>query len=230
MTTQLIALLADRHALLAEIRRRVAKYSEDQPRVPAGSPDGGQWTDGGGGYGGSGAARLDSPSQLSPSRKYSPRQAVESYAGIHYESINNYWRGSYKPPTGEGEVFVMEVTAVVDHEIAMNKLSETTTLYRGISHGNLAANAEKLVGRTIDSPAFVSTSIDRNIAEQFARGQSGSLFVITAPAGTSALSMNSIREFESKEKEYLLPRNQKFRVDRVERQNGRPIIHATVIQ
>ena len=44
MTTQLIALLADRPALLAEIRRRVAKYSEDQPR-----DDHGRWTDGGGG-------------------------------------------------------------------------------------------------------------------------------------------------------------------------------------
>lgn len=44
MTTQLIALLADRHALLVEIRRRAAKYSEDQPRDEAG-----RWTDGGGG-------------------------------------------------------------------------------------------------------------------------------------------------------------------------------------
>jgi hypothetical protein len=30
-------------------RRIVRKYSPDQPRVPAGNPDGGQWTDGGGG-------------------------------------------------------------------------------------------------------------------------------------------------------------------------------------
>jgi len=30
-------------------RETFAKYSADQPRVPAGHPDGGQWTDGGGG-------------------------------------------------------------------------------------------------------------------------------------------------------------------------------------
>jgi hypothetical protein len=29
-------------------RRLIRKYSPDQPRVPAGNPDGGQWTDGGG--------------------------------------------------------------------------------------------------------------------------------------------------------------------------------------
>ncbi len=39
--------LALRHA--GELARFDAKYSPDQPRVPAGSSDGGQWTDGGGG-------------------------------------------------------------------------------------------------------------------------------------------------------------------------------------
>ena len=34
-------------------RPEAQKYSPDQPRVPAGDPDGGQWTDGGGGGGGS---------------------------------------------------------------------------------------------------------------------------------------------------------------------------------
>ncbi len=38
---------------LAMLRHdRALKYSPDQPRVPAGNPDGGQWTDGGGGGGG----------------------------------------------------------------------------------------------------------------------------------------------------------------------------------
>ena len=42
-------------AMLAEVkyelawRRLVRKYSPDQPRMPAGNPDGGQWTSGGGG-------------------------------------------------------------------------------------------------------------------------------------------------------------------------------------
>ena len=39
---------------VALLRARMAlkkKYSPDQPRVPSGSPDGGQWTGGGGGSG-----------------------------------------------------------------------------------------------------------------------------------------------------------------------------------
>jgi hypothetical protein len=43
-----------------EFRR---KYSPDQPRVPAGNPDGGQWTDAGGGGGGA-AYRVRVPSAL----------------------------------------------------------------------------------------------------------------------------------------------------------------------
>lgn len=31
------------------LKRTGQKYDDDQPRVPAGSPDGGQWTSGGGG-------------------------------------------------------------------------------------------------------------------------------------------------------------------------------------
>jgi hypothetical protein len=33
--------------LKAELRSELKKYSPDQPRVPAGNPDGGQWTNGG---------------------------------------------------------------------------------------------------------------------------------------------------------------------------------------
>src|SRR6185437_6810331 len=41
------------------------KYSPDQPRVPAGNPDGGQWTDGGGDGGGAAAPRINDPRVLS---------------------------------------------------------------------------------------------------------------------------------------------------------------------
>ena len=49
---QLQRLVRDLRIDLA-LRRLRRKYSPDQPRVPAGNPDGGQWTDGGG----SGAGR-----------------------------------------------------------------------------------------------------------------------------------------------------------------------------
>jgi len=42
-----------RAARLAEIIRASAKFDPNQPRMPRGNPDGGQWTDGGGGESGS---------------------------------------------------------------------------------------------------------------------------------------------------------------------------------
>jgi hypothetical protein len=53
----LAALQAEWNEVKAELARRrmleEAKYSPSQPRVPAGNPRGGQWTDGGGGEGAS---------------------------------------------------------------------------------------------------------------------------------------------------------------------------------
>ena len=48
-------------AALARRRLEEAKYSPDQPRVPAGNPDGGQWTDRGGGGGQSQGGSLAQP-------------------------------------------------------------------------------------------------------------------------------------------------------------------------
>jgi hypothetical protein len=47
-------------------RRIVQKYSADQPRVPAGNPDGGRWTDGGVGGGSGGPTREDSAPRSHP--------------------------------------------------------------------------------------------------------------------------------------------------------------------
>jgi hypothetical protein len=43
------ALSYSRHPSLGVYPALQRKFSPDQPRVPAGNPDGGQWTDGGGG-------------------------------------------------------------------------------------------------------------------------------------------------------------------------------------
>ena len=66
------------------------KYSPDQPRVPAGSSEGGQWTDGGGGtlgesglgdiHGGGGDDKLD---QIYDPTKYSVKLVKEDARGGH---------------------------------------------------------------------------------------------------------------------------------------------------
>jgi hypothetical protein len=60
--------------MLAEVkydlawRRIIRKYSPDQPRVPAGNPDGGRWTDGGG----SGATKQPAAMTTQPARLLRP--------------------------------------------------------------------------------------------------------------------------------------------------------------
>ena len=61
---------------------REAKYAPDQPRVPAGSSDGGQWTSGGSGVGAGGGVSADNsdgtPVQLAFAQAYPIEKAVEA--------------------------------------------------------------------------------------------------------------------------------------------------------
>lgn len=56
-------------AVEASFRRfvRACKYNPNQPRVAAGNPDGGQWTDGNGGGGGGGSADERTTGEVTPS-------------------------------------------------------------------------------------------------------------------------------------------------------------------
>src|SRR5947209_6343370 len=49
---------------LCRLRYLLRKYSADQPRVPAGSPEGGQWTSGGGGGGEGDSAEAGDDAQI----------------------------------------------------------------------------------------------------------------------------------------------------------------------
>jgi hypothetical protein len=90
-------------ALVADVRftlalwRLARKYRPDQPRVPAGNPDGGQWTGEGGSVGGEGISSLprmkDRPTLLPTCERNG------SWAGMQLKSTsaragNFCWRGS----------------------------------------------------------------------------------------------------------------------------------------
>lgn len=73
------------------------KYSPNQPRVPRGNPDGGQWTEGAGG-GGSGG---DSPSDSGTSRTSPPRYSCHGtfidesfHSSCPWPDRNTRWRFS----------------------------------------------------------------------------------------------------------------------------------------
>jgi hypothetical protein len=69
----------------------LAKYSPDQPRVPAGNPDGGQWTDGGGGGVGNRREAGRPSDEVSAARKRS--------RGHHYVPKSVYRRLNLPPET-----------------------------------------------------------------------------------------------------------------------------------
>lgn len=48
------------------LRSYVIKYSPDQPRVPAGNPDGGQWTNGGGSGSSNDSGRVFAQNKVTP--------------------------------------------------------------------------------------------------------------------------------------------------------------------
>ena len=76
----------------AEITRDLdAKYNPNQPRVPRGNADGGQWTDGAGG----GASRTKPPSNLKPRRKPASLGKPHPHADSPYYDPAT---GIYDPP------------------------------------------------------------------------------------------------------------------------------------
>ena len=78
-----------REALRREAERE-EKYSPDQPRVPAGSSDGGQWTDGGGGDNLMGGAGNDQLAQGPSNQSYQIDLLEEDRRGGH---TNDYHIG-----------------------------------------------------------------------------------------------------------------------------------------
>ena len=75
------------------------KYREDQPRVPAGNPDGGQWTDDGGSSGSvdgeevDGGGGGDDNLPIEPASLRDKARAVGRAVG----ALRNWWRGERSP-------------------------------------------------------------------------------------------------------------------------------------
>ncbi len=184
--------------------RNVAKYSPDQPRDEAGR------FGEGGGDGGEGAA----------GGGYSAREigAVRTYQSEKYAEINNHLRTG-APLSDDLKTDIRHL----DSAISRSPLETDTTLYRGIRHEALSKGAEKLVGRTIDSGTFVSTSDNESIARDFAHGRGGVMFEIKASAGARALSTRKATG-QGFQREFILPRGAQFKVTGVRRTGSVPVV------
>lgn len=166
------------------------------------------------------------------------RDAIVNYKSNHHLAINeelrssDYYRGGTErwlsSSTGKLEQMldetIPELTSIISEE---PPLAEPMVLYRGFSNQYGSDFADSLtVGQVFTDYGFCSTATDSATAE---RG-GNNLFIITAPAGTSALDMNHY--FESArfgQNEILLQRGTSFEVKDIRNTNGDLTIRVEIV-
>ncbi len=83
-------------------------------------------------------------------------------------------------------------------------------------------------GQIFEDRAFVSTTVSRRaMSDNFESAGGGTVFRINVPRGSRALYVDSISVGQG-EKELLLPRGSKFKVDKVTKVNGQTRVEVTL--
>lgn len=102
---------------------------------------------------------------------------------------------------------IKENITQLDNAIARNKINENIITYRGLSEEALQ---DIQIGSVITDKAFVSTTLDKNVAlKDFSEG---ALLEIKLKEGTNAIYMNKNFTKREEEKEILLSRNKSMLV------------------
>lgn len=168
------------------------KYSKDQPRVPAGSPKGGEF------------ASLNAD-QVHASM-YGERP-FEWYMNEGHDPINQILRGKesrrYSPKL---RARVDDAVHAIDERFAVEAVRPPMFLFRGIDY---KANQDTLktarVGATFTDKGYVSATRDVAVASQFT-SMGGAIIQIKRSPKSQALR-GTLREDE-----FVLPRGSKFRL------------------
>jgi len=165
----------------------------EQPRVPAGSPDGGQF------------ASAGSSNSLSVEQVAS----IKDYTASSYRQVNGHLRGG-QPATPE----VLAQIAKIDSVLDSASLPQAMTVYRGA--GSLQAkefSAKGLrKGSVITDAGFLSTSTNRAVASNFAGASRSSILMeIRAPKGVKALNISHFSDSPG-ENEVLFARSTRMKV------------------
>lgn len=175
----------------------------EQPRVPSGSPEGGQWGSTGSSWGPSGWEGGAGPAQ-------SRAETFRHYTGEGYRPINWALRSGKEPSESAAK-------SIADMDAAFRgaSLGEKATLYRGVG----GEGVQKILGggvrkgTIIEDVGFVSTSRSEGVAWQFAR-QYNNHFVmeIRASAKAKAIDIASFSDAPTNEREVLFNRSSRFKV------------------
>lgn len=217
----------------------VAKWNEaDHPRHPAGNEQGGEFAPKDGGVeerrfkvpeGGPLAGDPEAIRSEEFDRKFATDRAlsdaekstIDGYIVDGYANINLYLNGhgfgqaepgKFQSPFFDGEI------ANMDSAIASSRTVEDIEVWRGFQmprdlSDEKTGDARLFPGDVITEKGFVSTSLDKGTAANFAALRSTGLLVkIKVPKGTNALHVHMDMSHVYGEHEVILPRNTSLRL------------------
>jgi preprotein translocase subunit YajC/co-chaperonin GroES (HSP10) len=165
-----------------------------------------------------------------PQVKVPPTQeeALDDYTGSGYSQINTELRnyqGDLEELKRDEGTYVPTKVKRLDALIKKSTIKQPIEVYRGMHHVH---PGDITTGTTFRDWGFISTTTDRNTAQEFG---SSVLFQLQLDPGTHALSIdnNGGGAQGGGEDEILLPRGQAFYTTNVIKLNGRTIIQAKAV-
>ena len=147
------------------------------------------------------------------------KDAITKYSGTRYRAINEHLRGIRPDPTQE------PIIESISSAIRKFELKEDITVYRGWDIDIFNLPVDKLKGLTYRDPAFYSSSLLKEKAENFSKKF---LAEVRVPAGTVGALIRHLSEFPH-EYEVLIDKGTVFRIIGVrERSDGVDLIMEVV--
>jgi hypothetical protein len=140
--------------------------------------------------------------------------AVEKYQTLLGYNMNE----ALRDPQISTDQLAYEIAGLDGAIESAPPLKSDTTVYRGIKGNGLDFFEGLKKGDVFEDKGFVSTTLDTNVATKFAvQGNmyQGIVLRMTLPKGTKGLyptSVTGLTNLSSREAEFLLPRDSKFKV------------------
>ncbi len=139
-------------------------------------------------------------------------------------------------PPAINEKIVEKYIKDIDTALAKSTFPKDTTIYRGVRSGKKWIS-DLGVGDIIEDSSFVSTSLDKDQADLFARDAmtgkvgEGALFKIKAKKGQKGgyLDVSGIHDMHQGEQEFLLPRNTQLEIESIEKDGITPVVTLKII-
>lgn len=157
---------------------------------------------------------------------YDEKDTVSAYTGDLYYSLNAALRA------GDTAGYEDEIKNL-DSALSKFTLKDNIVTYRGTSNKIFmgATSIEEInasmIGAVITDKAYMSSSVSKSIADNF---EKGFILKINVPKGKGrGAYVRSLSNYKS-EKEFLIARGSKFRIDKADySMGGNPTVHVTML-